>query len=226
MKLSNKILIGLIVFIFLYLSAAFAELGLTGTPTVVNENNSIAETADIPPVKYVVVNNVSKNIFIVGSDRSQLEVRSFKGNLLSKLNYQVSGDTLEVMNFDFGDRMPARVTVYVPKTIQEIHINRSGVEILELDQPELRITEDAGKIWMSDTRIGRLYFRGSNGSLCDISSSNLDTLSAELEGSNLQLFSPVKVAEGFMKDHSNMRLLDVEDIQFKKDRSSKLNLYQ
>src|SRR5687768_6562742 len=94
MKLSNKILFGFFGFAFIYLTAVFAEVRLRGIPNIINDNNSIAETVDVSGVSYLVLQNLDKQVNVVGSDRARLEVRSISGNLLQKLNYQVSGDTL------------------------------------------------------------------------------------------------------------------------------------
>ena len=85
MKLSNKILVGFFGFLFLYLTAAFTEIRLNGTPNVINDSNSKIETVDLSGIRYIVVGDVDKNINITGSDRSQLEVRSFSGDLLKHL---------------------------------------------------------------------------------------------------------------------------------------------
>jgi hypothetical protein len=54
MSLSNKILLSFFGFIFLYLTAAFVEIRVSGTPNIISDKNSKAETVDIVGVNYLV----------------------------------------------------------------------------------------------------------------------------------------------------------------------------
>jgi hypothetical protein len=228
MKLSNKILFGFFGFIFIYLSAAFAELRMTGTPNVIDDKNSIAETVEIPNLAYVVLEDLAKDIHVVGSEDPELEVRSFSGDLLKNITYKVSNDTLILSDLPSEKRTNVKITLFVPKTgFKGITVNNSEVFIEGLRQQHLYISQNAGRIWLSDSKIGKVRMNASNESHLDISETRLDTLSAELQASQVQLSSSsIKLLEGSMKQNSFMRLGDVGEIQFKKDESSKLNLYQ
>ncbi len=79
---------------------------------------------------------------------------------------------------------------------------------------------------MSDCKIGKVQMNASSKAFLDISETNLDTLSADVEESEVLLSSsPVKLLEGSMKQNALLRLSDVEEIKFKKDESSRLELY-
>src|SRR5689334_4481193 len=114
MKLSNKILIGFFGFIFLYLTAVFAELRLTGTSNILDDQNSIAETVALSGITHIVLNDLGKNIYVTGADRPRLEVRSASGDGLKKLQYAISGDTLTLLSLP-KDTKTMKVSIFVPQ---------------------------------------------------------------------------------------------------------------
>ena len=225
MKLSNKILVGFFGFIFLYLTAAFAELRLTGIPNVIDDTNSIAETADLSGVRYLILNDAVKNIEIVGADRAQLEVRSFSGGLLEKLKYGFSGDTLTLSGFESEDINRFRISIFVPKGLKGIIVNNSAAAVRSLELDHLYISLNSGRAWMSDSRIAKIEMDVSNKSYLDISGSDVDTLSATIEESRIHIYSPIGVLQGSMKNSSFLQLNNINEIQLKKDENSRLNLY-
>jgi hypothetical protein len=226
MKLSNKILVGFFGFIFLYLSAAFAELRLMGTPNVVDEKNSIVESVDLTGVAYLVINDLDKNIHVVASEKAQLEVRSLSGELLKQIKYQVSNDTLTVTDLPEEKRSSVKITLFVRKTgFKGMTVNQSEVMMSGLQQKHLYIVENSGRIWISESKIGKIQVNASGESNLDISETRVDTLSAELRMSHVQV-SSVRLLEGSMKQSSSIQLGDVDEIQFKKDKSSRLSMYR
>jgi hypothetical protein len=230
MKLSNKVLIGFFGFIFLYLTASFAELRFTGSPNVIDDKNSIAETEDLSGITYLVLKNLSEeNIHVTPSDEPRLEVRSFAGGLIKKLKYQVSGDTLTLSYlFPSEEMSKVKITVFVPKRgFKGMTIDHSLAIVEEFEQEVLHISQNSGRIWMSESTVGKIMIDATDKSYFNISATHLDTLSAQLQSSQVQLTaSPVRFVEGSMEQNSLLHLGDVEEIQFKKDRSSRLNLYQ
>jgi hypothetical protein len=227
MKLSHKILIGFFGSAFLYLSAAFVEVRMTGTPNVINDKNSIAETVDLAGVSFVIVNNLEGNIKVIGSDRAELEVRSFAGDALKKMKYTVSGDTLTLSGLESAEMGKVRISVFIPSTgLRGITVMSSVVAVQGLDQNHLQLSQDAGRIWMSESEISSLDMDLSNSSFLDINSSTLDTLSATIAHSEVHISSPVGLVQGSMNDASSMRLTDIREIKLKKDESSNLNMYR
>jgi hypothetical protein len=180
MKLSNKILLGFFGIIFLYLTAAFTEVRLTGIPNIISNKNSIAETVDISGVKYLILNNVRNQIHVIGSDRAQLEVRSFAGNLLKELNYKVSGDTLTLWSNESEEKIGSvKISVSFPEqSLKGITVNNTGVFVRNLHQEHLYISQNAGRIWMDDGEIAKIEMDLSNHSSLDISGTLMDTVSA------------------------------------------------
>jgi hypothetical protein len=228
MKLSNKILIGFFGFGFLYLNAIFAEVRFTGISNVMDDNNSVIETVDISGVRYVLLEGMEKDVKVTGSDRPQLVVRSRSGNLLKKLTYKISGDTLTLSDLQSGENERRSITVFVPPAmLKGIIVNSSMavVEALQLDQ--LALSQNDGRVWMSSSTIEKIQLDLSNQSYLNISNTAiLDTLSATLDGSEVHVSSPVGLLQGSMKHNASMFLNDIREIQMKKDENSRLSMYQ
>jgi hypothetical protein len=225
MNLSNKILLGFFGFIFLYLTAAFAELRMKGTPNVIDDKNSIAETVDISGITYLVLSDVDKTINVIGSDRAQLEVRSLSGDLLKKLTYKLSGDTLILSGFQSEAIKTMKISVFVPRaSLKSIAVNSSSVVVKGLHQDLLRISQKSANIWITDITIGKLDV-DLDRSYLDISAAHLDTVSATIEKSTANIFTPVGMLQGNLKNNAFLRMTDIEEIQLTKDITSKLTLY-
>jgi hypothetical protein len=59
----------------------------------------------------------------------------------------------------------------------------------------------------------------------DVSGTTLDTLSAQLDKSRVNILSPVGLVHGSMKNSSSLSVIDIEEIQLKKDKSSRFTSY-
>ncbi|MBT1700141.1 hypothetical protein KK083_24850 [Fulvivirgaceae bacterium PWU4] len=227
MKLSNKILLGFFGFIFLYLTAVFAELRLTGIPNIMDDKNSIAETADISGITYLVLSDCNKEVKVIGSDQPRLEVRSFSGALLNKLKYGISGDTLTLSGFQSDISGTVGISVFVPRTgLKGITVKSTSGTIEGLQQESLQLSQNSGRIWMEDNKISNIQTDLSNGSTLSISKTPLDTLSARIDGSRLHVLAPVGLVQGTIENNSRLQLSELQEIQVKKDKNSHLFMYQ
>lgn len=227
MKLSNKILLGFFGFIFLYLTAVFAELRLTGISNVIDHKNSVAETVDLSGISYLILNDCDKDVKITGSDRAMLEVRSLSGSLLKKLKYEISGDTLTLSGFQSSISGAVRISVFVLKPgLKGITVKSSSGTIEGLQQESLQLSQNSGRIWMSENKISNFQTDLSNGSTLSISKTTLDTLSARIDGSKLHVLSPVGLVQGTIENNSRLQLSELQEIQVKKDKNSNLFMYQ
>jgi hypothetical protein len=200
---------------------------LTGTPNFIDDKNSVAETADVGAIAHLVIANHSANIRVIADDNPRLEVRSFSGDLLKQIKYELSGDTLKLTGMRTEENRKFKITVFVPRTnFHTMNVNSSSVSVDGLELKELRISQKSANIWMSDCRIKKLQMTASGQSYLELSSSVVDVLSAELHSSQVVLSSPIELLEGSMEQASFMRVTEVSDIQFKKDESSTLNLFK
>jgi hypothetical protein len=226
MKFSNKILLGFLGLIFLYLTAAFAELRMTGIPNIYDDKNSTAERVDFSAVRYLVVSNVDKQIHVTGSDRSAIEVRSLSGDFLSKVKYKVTGDTLTISGIESEATERVKISVIIPKTgLRGIAVNGSVLIVNGLEPESLSISQRAGSVWMSDCRVGKIELDIDHG-YTDISRTTLDTLAATIERSQVNVFCSVSLVQGSIRNGAFLRVNNADEIQLKKDDSSRLNLLQ
>ena len=226
MKLSNKILLGFFGFIFLYLSAAFMEIRLTGSPNIINDQNSIAETVDLPAITYLVLNGIDKDVNVIGADQPRLEVRSIGGDLLKKVTYAVSGDTLTLSGIDADNHTNFKITVFVPATnFRAIHANNSKATIKSLHTSLLNIDQSAGDISVSDCSIAKIELN-LNAAQLTISEATVETMFVEMEASTVNVHSPLITLQGSLKNQSRLLIEDAQEIQLKKDDNSRLNVYR
>jgi hypothetical protein len=226
MKLSNKILIGFFGFVFLYLTAAFAELRLTGTPNFIDEKNSIAESVDISGITHLVFNDLDKEVQIRASDSSVLQVRSLSGGILKRLKYRISKDMLTISALESQDVKNMKITIFVPSaSLKAITASSCRLTINGLQQDALILSQTDAKVWMSDNTIGKIQSDLIQDSFLSINSPGVNTLSLNLKDSEMEVWSPVRLVEGSMKNKSSLRLTQIEEITLKKDVTSTLSIY-
>jgi hypothetical protein len=227
MKLSNKILIGFFGFIFIYLTAVFAEVRLRGTPDIINETNSIAETVDISGVSYLVLHDLAHNIAVSGADHPRLEVRSISGDVLKTLKYNISGDTLTLSELQPEEMRRVMISVFVPEAgLKGITVNDAQASVKGLEQELLYISQKGGRIWMSDNKIGKVHLEVSGKSNLHITATTLDTVSATIDNSEVVISSAVGLLQGSMKNNSVLQMNACSEIQFKKDVTSRMNMWE
>lgn len=226
MKLSNKILLGFFGFLFLYLTAAFTEIRLTGTPNFLNDKNSIAESADISAIKHLVLNDIDREVQIRAADSSVLQVRSFSGDMMKRLNYKISGDTLTISALESQDVKNMKIIFYVRSgSLKAVTTNACRLTINGLQQDALIISQSEAKVWMTDNTIGKVQSDLSKNSFLNISDKAVDTLSLNVEASEVQVWAPVKLVAGSIKDQSTLHMTRVEEIALKKDLTSIFRIY-
>lgn len=227
MKLSNRILIGFFVFIFLYLTAAFTEIRFRGNPRLMDDSNSKAETVDISGITHLVLSDLDKRVYVNGSDKDLLEVRSISGDLLQKLEYNISGDTLTLSQLSEVRNKTITISIYLSqKNLKSITINNALVTVDGLKQKELAVKLNSGRINIDTTNtFNNLHVTANKQSNFYMSGGDLDSLTTFLDNSSVIIDSPVRFLEGSAINHSHLSLTGTKEIKIKKDNSSSLKIY-
>ncbi len=226
MKLSNKILIGFFGFIFVYMIAAFTEIRFRGNLNHLDESSSIVETTDVSGFTYLVLQDLDESVTLVGSEQPGIEVRSISGDLLKNLEYTLRGDTLELVQLKLADDEHLNLIVYVPNnSFIGMAVNGANVVVKGLDQKQLTITQNGGRIrFVEDNKLEKLSIQASENGNLNFAGTKLDTLSVLLNNSNIVIESGAIRVEGTMTNESYLRMRHVDDIEFKKDGTSRLYL--
>ncbi|XOV94953.1 MAG: hypothetical protein ACFHWX_09635 [Bacteroidota bacterium] len=224
MKLSNKILIGFFGFIFLYLSAVFTEIRLRGNPNRFIEP-AIAETLDLSEIKYLTLNDLGKVVKVVGSDKSQIEIKSVDGNQLRYLSYEILGDTLSLIRLDSAKNKPVSLLVHVPNdSFKGIKVLGAGVNVESLSQKQLSIIQNDGWIDLRDCNLGRLELISKSRANLTVTNSELDSLNALIDQSEIRFYIPINFISGEMSNNSYLRVKGTDIIQLKTDKKSRIEL--
>ncbi len=224
MKLSNKILIGFFGFVFLYMMAAFTEVRLRGYKRDLNGEEIQIEKAPLEDIGYIVLADFDHRVIISFSDEPRIEVKSIGGDYLSSIDYVMVGDTLRINAVDISTGKPAHVYVYVAK-LRGLQVDRASVSITDLSQQTLSITQSGGSIRMDgEVNVTHLSFLASEEAQLDADNVHIDTLSVQMNHSNLRIWSAVKQLNGSITNESFFRIQAVDDIRFIKDKNSKLEI--
>ncbi|MEQ8684989.1 MAG: DUF2807 domain-containing protein [Imperialibacter sp.] len=226
MKLSNKILIGFFGFIFLYMMAAFTEVRLRGYERDLSGTEVQVENAPLGQVGYIVLSDSDHRVTISSSDEPRIEVKSLDGGFISNVNYEMVGDTLKLKVDDLVTGKPVQVTIYVaPNTFRGLQATQASVSITKLSQPELSITQSGGSIRMDgDVNVTSLSIAASDNANLDASGLSVNSLSVQMDDSKVMIWSPVVQLRGSILNDSFLRIDGVDDIQFTKDKSSKIQI--
>ena len=95
MKTSNKLIVGLVAFISLYIVAAFAEIRLKGWPY--GEVNRVDHITNLADFGYVKIDSLGRNgVKIKIMEQSSVKVQTFEGDEIPDFRYHMEADTLVI----------------------------------------------------------------------------------------------------------------------------------
>jgi hypothetical protein len=205
---------------------AFTEMRLKGDLNRLDDGNSISEKAEITTVNYVMLSNLDPRLTIIGSEMTRLEVKSIKGDMLQYLEYEIVGDTLNILSMKLENKQIAHITLYVPKsTFRGLSSTHSGVVIADLQQETLDIHQKDGWVRMTDSnKIGQLNLIAQNTAYFSFTKGEIERLNTSIDDSEVSIPQPMKLVKGSMLNNSYLHLRGTSEIQFKKDESSRLIL--
>ncbi|WMN11517.1 hypothetical protein QYS49_38665 [Marivirga salinae] len=225
MQLSNKILIGLFSFLFLYMIVAFTEMRFKGDLNRLDDSNSISETVDITSMQYLKLVDIGHRITIYGSDKPRIEVKSISGEVLQYLKYNQEGDTLSIKSMDLEKKQALDIVIYVPKSsFKGLRVDKAFLYIHDLQQETLDIHQNDGWIRMTESNeIATLNLNIKNSAHFNLQDVEVDTLNAIMDEAEVVTNEPIKIVKGSMTNDSYLHLIGTSEIQIKKDESSRLS---
>lgn len=225
MNISNKILLGFFGTAFVYMTAVFVEIRLTGEDEDLTDDNVMIETAPMSDVNYVIVADLGRRLYIKSSDEPRLEIRSRSGDFLSKLTYEIKDDTLVISELKFEEEVHFDMTLFLPNKFSGIETKDAFIHLSQIDLSSLSINQVGGRIILNgDIKLGKLNIVGSQSAEFDVFDSDIDTVALDIDDSNVELRAYVGRIEGSMKNDSYLYVENTDDINFKKDESSHIRL--
>lgn len=228
MKLSNKILIGFFGFILVYMIVAFTEVRLNGTPTNSIYNSGEIDTINLPEVNYINFHNVNTNFTISSSSEvpPRIEVWSQKGGAASRVKYNIKNDTLNILSVAEGEDDLYQLKISLkPNQLKGLDMADSRVSLVDLEQDSLDISQKNGYFYISNSpAIKHIKIDATPSSSADLNNLDLETAIIISDDASIRVNSEVKHIQGSLKNGSYLYVQSVEDIQFKKDNSSRLNI--
>lgn len=225
MKLSNKVLIGLIGVIFIYINLAFIEIGFRGKPRVSLITEGISEVSELDEFNYLVIEDFGRSIKVIGSDKFALEMRSLEGGQLETVHTEYKQDTLILKPLNVEREKPFFVKIYVEKgSLKGVQINNARSLTLDsLEQVNLEVSHQEGWITLRRSKFDKITLRSGQGGFT-IRNSELDSLTFLADQSRISVESTLKHVSGSLKNESSLRLKGVRDIQVRSDETSRMDL--
>ncbi len=226
MKSSNKVLIVFFGVILLYISAAFTEVRIRGVKGDLSDETAKVETIALDDLKYLVLSDLDSRVLLRSSDNPRLEIRSRTEGILSGLKYELNGDTLSLNEIEIEEGIRYNLTLYVPQSLIGISTNETSLHISDLKQSSLDLIQVGGRVVFNDNiLLDKLNVKAQNDADLDAYNFEIDSVVLEIDESEVYMQSPVVSLKGEMKNDSNLVMGSVNDIQFNKDESSELRLF-
>lgn len=226
MKLSNKILIGFFGGGMIYMLMAFTEIRFRGDDRRFTTENAKVESQLLNGIRFIKLNDPGKRINIQSSNESRIEMRSKEGGLLSKLKYTIEGDTLIMDQVEMDD-VRFSLTIYVSESnFTGLYANDASVYISDLDLPVMAIIQSGGRVvFDNDIYLQRLLLQASQDATFAMHNGRIDTVTLNMDQSDATIRSKIGRLEGYMANRSGLFAESINDIEFKKDKSSSIRLF-
>jgi hypothetical protein len=142
------------------------------------------------------------------------------------LRYEISGDTLYIKKSDPTVKQRFTVAIHVSKTnFIGMTTTNTGVTISDLEQETLNIIQNDGLITIiGKNRLSKINLKAQNLADFRLLNGSVDTLNTIIENSDVSSSQPLKLVRGTMANDSYLNLRGTDEIQIKKDKSSRLVL--
>lgn len=221
MKKSKIIFIALLCSIAILILAAFIDIRING-----HKNKKTIVSKQTMSSFNVLCINHSKNIEIIQSDSSYIEVTCNIDTIFPNKIYTIKNDTLMI-----SDINKYKLTkIFFKDSLKSILLINSNITIKHFNYPNLSLNMDKSYIWFhldknSTSSFNTLVISARNHSNINTTNFKVDSLGILLHASNADLNIISKKISGTLMDSSRMYTLQPEEITMKKDTTSKIYLY-
>ncbi len=227
MSLSNKILIIFFGIILAYTLMAFVEIRVKGDIRVLNDENSITETIPSAGIKFIILSEeFDERITISSSNTPQVMIKSKSGELIANLNYEMKNDTLVLLSFEKPEER-YQITIDIPTSgFNGINSSAASVRITGINQQSLSIIQSGGRVQIDNhVTLDKLSIKASEKSFIEVYDASIDTLSLDLNHSDIRLNSVVGKIQGTISNESDLYSSGANDVQLMRDASSRMRIF-
>jgi len=233
MKFSNRLLIGFVGFVLIYMIVAFTELRLKGDNENLLSENTISETMPLGNYKYLIISDLNRMISVRSSRTPGVEIKSMKGGLLSSLKYRIAGDTLALTGLE-AEGIRYEVCIFVPETgFNQIEIQNTNITLENLNLSEITVRQINANVSLApDVDISKIFIKASENSNFTTREAQIDTISVNLQSSYAYLYfrealkadnKQVYRIEGSLTNSSRLIMYGSGEIYIKKDATSSIS---
>jgi len=228
MKTSKIIFISLLGAIALLILTIVVDIKVKGKPNNYSDADFKINKQMVASYKVLCLNG-SRNITVVHSDSSFVEVRYRKDSIVPKINYTIKGDTLIVSDFEKSVHRYESIRIYTTDSLKSIQMNNSDASIMRFGFGRLSLNLDKSSVWMDADKgdknsLPMLDVVAKNHSVFNTGDFKVDSFGIVLQNSRANVRISTKKISGSLADSSRIDARQPEDISLKKDGTSRINV--
>lgn len=222
MKQSNKIFFGLVGLIFIYMTAAFIEVRLSGESRDLDEGDVKIENIRLDNITSLDISGVGRSVRIGSSAEPQIEIKSRTGDLADSLRYTIQGEKLELTGFDVANNTNYELTVYLPSNSPKSFTFKQSLIIMnDVNIPYASITQEGGRLLMQENvSIDSINLVARQDAILNAWGLEVESISFDMDSSDVNIRSQVKRLGGKLNNKSRLVLSGPGDINIQKDETS------
>jgi hypothetical protein len=233
MKTSKIIFIVLLSLITLYIVSAMIEVRITGKK-LGKYNNTLKVSKKSLPAFSVMYLTDSKNITVIESDSSFIEVLVPEASAFPEISYNCMNDTLHIKDYKMSPTnlmSPSdfvSVMLHIASNLRTIKLVNSDILILNFNSKKISFDLEHSKVYFAINKsnnwsFGTMYISAKNNSTFTANSMYIDSLNIDLQNSVANLTVSIKSLSGNLKDNSKIFTKQPMEISLKRDTTSSVN---
>jgi len=224
MKTSKIIFTSLLAAVTIVILAGFIVVRIHGKKTGVDfvVNDKIISSFNV-----LCLNN--SNIQLVYGDSTFISISTLKDSLLPEIEYKINNDTLTISNVRFSHRSNVKVKIHTSDSLKSILVVNSDLDIDEYGSKNLTLGMDKGNVSLNikdQFSFQSVHINAKNHSNVYSNNVKADTLNVFLQKSEANLEIVALKLNALLSDSSTFSTRQADEISIKKDKSSRLIIYE